>query len=113
MVDLLRLFSDMSTFLKLAWAGWLVWCAVQIVWYRRARVLPAAPEPLSRDQTAERPLASAVISVEPPRAPTPPESAPGAQGHSQCLRCTRPPVPVPAPLRRQTGTFASGLNPTV
>jgi hypothetical protein len=65
MADLLRLFGDISTFLKLAWAGWLVWGTVQVVWYCRARVLPAAPEPLSRDRSAERRPASALKLLEP------------------------------------------------
>jgi hypothetical protein len=44
MADLIGLINDISTSVKLAWIGMLVWGAVQFVWYRRARVLPGTAE---------------------------------------------------------------------
>jgi hypothetical protein len=40
MAGLIGLINDISTSVKLAWIGMLVWGAVQFVWYRRARVVP-------------------------------------------------------------------------
>jgi len=40
MAGLIGLINDISTSVKLAWIGMLVWGAVQFVWYKRARVLP-------------------------------------------------------------------------
>lgn len=38
MSTLMDLFGEMSSVVKLAWAGWFVWVAIQIVWFRRARI---------------------------------------------------------------------------
>jgi hypothetical protein len=40
MVELIHLINDISTSVKVGWAGVLVWGVVQFMWYQRGRVLP-------------------------------------------------------------------------
>ena len=41
---LIELIREISTPVKLGWLIWIVWCAVQIVWYRRGRAILAQPQ---------------------------------------------------------------------
>jgi len=54
MADVIGLINDISPSVKLAWVGVLVWAAVQIVWYRRGRVLPGEAETLANGWSAGR-----------------------------------------------------------
>jgi hypothetical protein len=40
MVEFIHLINDISTSVKLGWAGVLVWGVVQFMWYQRGRALP-------------------------------------------------------------------------
>lgn len=59
MVELIHLINDISTTVKLGWAGVLVWGVVQFMWYQRGRVLPEDMdvEPASEEWSIARLLA--------------------------------------------------------
>ena len=59
MVELIHLINDISTSVKLGWAGVLVWGVVQFMWYQRGRVLPEDMdvEPASEGWSVARLLA--------------------------------------------------------
>ncbi len=94
MAELFGLFKDVSTFLKLAWVGWLIWGAVQIVWYRRARVMVAPFEPVLPDRSAERRPATGVFPAQSPLAPKP--LAPAAANVTAIATIAEAPAPAPA-----------------
>ena len=58
MADVIGLINDISPSVKLAWIGVLAWAAVQVVWYRRARVLPGVAESLANGWSAGRQFSS-------------------------------------------------------
>ena len=71
MDELLHFVRDVSPFLKIGWAGWLLWAFVQVAWYRYGRgvlspiVVPARllpPRPTVRG--AARPERRAVLPVD-------------------------------------------------
>lgn len=66
MAELIALFNDISTPLKLLWAVWLMWAVVQTVWYRRGRVVPALP-PRSVPSYGSGQRRSAPVSSQPLR----------------------------------------------
>ena len=59
MVELIHLINDISTTVKLGWAGVLVWGVVQFMWYQRGRVFPEDidVEPASEEWSIARLLA--------------------------------------------------------
>jgi hypothetical protein len=70
MSDVARVFVDVSSSVKLAWVGWLLWGGVQLRWYQRARIPrpPAGPEvvpPLTEEPQPIEPVA-AVWTIEVP-----------------------------------------------
>ena len=66
----IELFQEISAPVKVGWMLWIIWCVAQIVWYRRARVMPVqAPAPrldTSPPQTAEPRLEVPVAPLEGP-----------------------------------------------
>jgi len=63
-MDLLLMVNDIPMPVKVAWLVWMLWCGVQVVWYRRARVEElTAPPPTSRTSSGRRPAA---VASKPP-----------------------------------------------
>jgi hypothetical protein len=76
MDELLTVVRDVSPFLKIGWAGWLLWAVVQIAWYRFGRRAPSPvvrawlpPPPAVREPRARRvpvePTAPLAMTIEP------------------------------------------------
>jgi len=91
----LALVGHFSTVLGVAWIVWLLWCAGQVLWYRRATTAMAAVAPVAEPQpkaqpdrvTALRAPDATVRSMSPApalRAATPPivEASTDATGES-------------------------------
>jgi hypothetical protein len=61
MSEVLAVVNDLSMTVKVGWAVWVVWCVVQVVWYRRGVRQPALPqavqEAMRRKSSGRRPIA--------------------------------------------------------
>ena len=72
MADLIGLINDISTSVKLAWIGVLVWGMIQFVWYRRARVVPGTLETSRRSASGYQvPSVTRPPEIEPIEPPEP------------------------------------------
>ena len=62
MSEVLAVLNDLSMTVKVGWGVWLVWCVVQVVWYRSAVRQPAIPQAVQeamrrKSSSARRPIA--------------------------------------------------------
>jgi hypothetical protein len=62
MSEVLAIVNDLSMTVKVGWAVWLVWCFVQVVWYRRGVRQPVLPQAVQealrrKSSGARRPVA--------------------------------------------------------
>jgi hypothetical protein len=62
MSEVLAIVNDLSMTVKVGWVIWLVWCFIQVVWYRRGIRQPALPQAVQealrrKSSSARRPIA--------------------------------------------------------
>ncbi len=63
MVDILDIVNAVPAPLRAAWALWIAWGAGQIIWYRRARVVPVVASLPARRPRPRR-VPTPVVPVE-------------------------------------------------